>query len=66
MQVLRLHFPGDEPLDVRLEDLISISSSGFDHKVSVGVRNTRADNISYVPRKVEPVEREEDCDVDLH
>jgi len=67
MKVFRLHFhDGENPLDVEFEDVVGVENPNFDGLISVEVKVTRGNNIHYVPERVELLERDEDCDVDLH
>lgn len=67
MQVLRLQFhDSEDPLDVKTEDVVDISSSSFDDMVAVEVRLKRRNNPTYLPKSVKPVERKQDSEIDLH
>lgn len=66
MTVLRLHYDGEQALDVRPSDVAKITTTKNRPSVVVEVNaGPQSDNYSYLATRVEPANRTSDTDIPL-
>jgi len=66
MKVLRLHFEDDDPLDVRSEDVIDITSTKWGDIIGVRVTGgPRGDETTLTPNCVEFIDRDPGSNIEI-